>query len=314
MAGKKTWFERAIFFSWYCGIGDCRYCYMSTQPKKISRIARRTTESILAEILLCKKLGWKVGFVSGGHNAYTTVEFLDLLKKIKIVYGKKVWVNVGALSKKDLIKFKPYIKGVVASIETINPKVHKYVCPSKPIGPFEKMLVSANKLGIKTGMTIIVGLGETIDDFELLKRFIGKYKISKIHVYGLNPQKGTIFENKKPPTKEYQAEWIRLIRKNFPKIDIQCGIWKDRVNYVGILLKAGANSVSKYPAIKEFGSKNSIKLKDGCRKAGYRFEGTLTKLPKTDWDKEVEKLRLDRDLKSRVKVKLYQYLKQMKKQ
>ena len=29
---KTTFFERAIFFSWGCTIGDCTFCYMSTQP------------------------------------------------------------------------------------------------------------------------------------------------------------------------------------------------------------------------------------------------------------------------------------------
>ena len=30
-----TSFERAIFFSWGCAIGDCTFCYMSTQKDKI---------------------------------------------------------------------------------------------------------------------------------------------------------------------------------------------------------------------------------------------------------------------------------------
>ncbi len=29
----ETCFERGIFFSWGCAIGDCAFCYMSTQPK-----------------------------------------------------------------------------------------------------------------------------------------------------------------------------------------------------------------------------------------------------------------------------------------
>jgi len=29
----ETAFERAVFFSWGCTIGDCTFCYMSTQPK-----------------------------------------------------------------------------------------------------------------------------------------------------------------------------------------------------------------------------------------------------------------------------------------
>ena len=30
---QTTLFERAIFCSWSCEIGDCKFCYMSSQPK-----------------------------------------------------------------------------------------------------------------------------------------------------------------------------------------------------------------------------------------------------------------------------------------
>ncbi len=309
-----THFERALFFSWYCSVGDCKYCYMSTQPKeKIERTARRTAESLLAEVIICKKLGWELGFVSGGQGAYKRVEFLELLKKINKINdnGKKVWINIGALKKSDLLLYKPFIKGVVASIETINPRIHDFVCPSKPIKPFEKMLVEAKKLGLKRGMTIILGIGETLDDFELLKKFIKKYGVTKIHVYGLNPQKGTIFENAEPPNASYQAEWIKRIREAFPDIDIQAGICLDRTNTVAQLLRAGANSISKFPALKSFGSSEAKEIERQAKIADRKFLGTLTKLPDINWVGEVDKLKLDAALKERIKKKLAIYLSQM---
>lgn len=312
-AFRTTWFERALFFSWYCAIGDCKFCYMSTQPKHTKeKLARRTTESLLAEVILCKKLGWELGFVSGGQRAYKKVEFLELLKKINQVYGKKVWINIGALAMEELLEYKPYVKGVVASIETVNPRIHSLVCPSKPIKPFERMLVQAKKLGLERGMTIIVGLGETINDFDLLKEFIKEYGISKIHIYGLNPHKKTIFENAKPPNVEYQAEWIKKTRQAFPNIDIQCGIWLNRAGYVSRLLRAGANSVSKFPAIKHFGSKKAEEIEKQAKRAGREFRGTLTKLPKVDWDNEVDKISLDKELKEKIKNKLKAYLRRMR--
>jgi len=285
---------------------------MSTQPKfNKQKLARRTTESLLAEIILCKKLGWALGFVSGGQKAYKKVEFLELLKKIKQVYERKVWINIGALTKAELLKYKPYIEGVVASIETINPRIHELVCPSKPIKPFEEMLVQAKKLGLKRGMTIIIGLGETINDFELLEDFIKKHGISKIHIYGLNPQKGTMFEKADPPSADYQATWIRRTRQAFSDINIQCGIWLDRVSYVSKLLRAGANSISKFPAIKYFGSKQAKEIERQARLANREFKGTLTKLPDINWDEEVNKLSLDNELKEKIKLKLKAYLKRM---
>ena len=91
---NKIYFERAIFISWYCSLGDCAYCYMSTQKQKISdpKKAKRTTASILAEAYLCKKLGWKIGFLSAGYGSYTQESILDLCKKVYEVYGEKLWL------------------------------------------------------------------------------------------------------------------------------------------------------------------------------------------------------------------------------
>ncbi|MBR9690096.1 radical SAM protein [Candidatus Woesearchaeota archaeon] len=312
---KTTNFERAVFFSWHCNIRDCTYCYMSTQPKtsKTGKIARRSTESILAEVLITKKLGWDFGFFSGGVGAFSHTEFKELLEKVCIVWGEKIWINIGALSKEQIIDYKPFIKGVVGSIETVNEKIHDKVCPSKPAAPYYKMFEEAKKLGLKRAITIILGLGETIEDFEKLKDIIKKYGVTKIHFYGLNPQKGTIYENSKPPSAKYQAEWIKKTREEFSKIDIQMGIWEDRVDRVALLLEAGANSISKFPALKAFGKKSAIEIEKQAKKANRKFIGTLTKLPNIDWNVEVDKLDIDKELKEKVKAKLNQYLKNMKK-
>jgi biotin synthase-like enzyme len=313
---KTTCFERAIFYSWSCQLDECcKYCYMSTLPKeKRTKEKVRSFASLLAETIITKKLGWDYGFLSGGIGVFSDEKLLDLLKKTNEILGEKVWINFGILSKKQMHLFKPYIKGVVGTIEVLDPALHKKICPSKPIAPVEKMFENAKELGILRGMTLIVGLGEIIDDFELLKRFIEKHGISKIHIYGLNPQKGTMFENSKPPSVEYQAEWIRRTRKAFPDINIQAGIWLDRVDYVVELLKAGANSISKFPALKYFGSKEAKEIENQSKLAGRKFIGSLSKLPRADWDREVDKLDsalFDKELKEKIKKKLKDYLKKM---
>lgn len=309
----ETNFERALFFSWYCSIRDCKFCYMSTQPNdnKYQKIGRRTTQSLLAEALLIKHLGWEVGFLSGGKDAYTTEGFLDLVKKLNVVIEEKIWINIGAIKNDELEKLQPYVKGVVGSIETVNKKVHDFVCPSKPIGPYLDMFNDATKLGMKKAITIILGLGETEDDFYVLEKLIKQYDIDKIHFYGLNPHKGTVFEGFSAPTKYYQAWWIAKTRIAFPKIDIQFGIWDDRADRVAFLLNAGANSVSKYPALKAFGTKSAFELEAQCKQANRIFKGTVTKLPKLNWNKLVDELKLDNELKQNIKTKLYQYLKNM---
>jgi len=308
-----TNFERAVFFSWYCEIRDCKFCYMSTQPKDASfkNIGKRTTESLLAETLLIKHLGWDFGFLSGGRGAYTVDGFLELVKLITKVLGQKIWINVGPLKEEELKQLAPYIIGVVGSIETVNPKIHEFVCPSKPVEPYLDMFNTSTKLGLKNAITLILGLGESEEDFSALKNIITQYNISKIHFYGLNPHKGTVFEAFKAPGRHYQAWWIASTRLAFPKIDIQMGIWEERVDRVGFLLDAGANSISKYPALKEFGTKSAKEIEAECAKAGRTLKGSLTKMPKLDWNKIVDELDLDKDLKKKVLTKLNEYLKKM---
>lgn len=308
-----TCFERAIFFSWYCEIRDCKFCYMSTQRKdaKFKKIGRRSVESLLAEVILCKKLGWELGFLSGGIGAYTKKGFFELVKLINLVYEDKFWVNVGPLSKKEILELKPYIKGVVGSIETVNWKLREKVCPSKNLDPYLRMFKQSSEIGLKNAMTVILGLGENIDDFENFKKFVKKYDIAKVHFYGLNPQKGTIFENSLPPSEKYQATWIAKSRIEFPKLDIQMGIWLDRTDRISTLLNAGANSISKFPATRYFNSKSAQEIETQAKLAGRKFKGTLTKLPDVDWDYEVDKLNIDNSLKEKIKLKLNLYLKKI---
>lgn len=303
----ETCFERAIFFSWYCGIGDCKFCYMSTQQDKIGqgrgKYSRRTPESLIAEAILCKKLGWGIGAISGGYKAFEKEDFLSILKRMHEATGEKFWLNVGPLTKAEIKKFLPYMKGYVASTETINKKVHDFVCPSKPIEPFEKSLEAAKELGVERAMTIILGIGESTEDFPLLEKFIKKHGVSRIYLYSLNPHKGTFFEGRKTITKERYAEWVARTRIAFPEINIQCGIWLDRADIVGLLLSAGANSITKFPAIRCFNSKYAKEVEGQAKLAGRSFKGTLTKMPEMDMA----------GIDSKVSIKIKEYLKQMKK-
>lgn len=311
----ESCFERAVFFSWGCSIGDCTFCYMSTQPDaKSPTETKRSMESIFAEFILAKNLGWDIGFFTGGIGVFSPAEQEVLLQGAVEITGEKIWLSVGPLSRTLLERYKPYIKGIVGSTETINSELHKIVCPSKPLAPYEKMFVEAKALDIQRAMTFIVGMGEKKEDLTLLKAFIEKYDINKIHIYGLIPQKGTMFEHTAIPSAEEQAWWIAQLRIAFPKLDIQCGIWEDRVERVSLLLKAGANSISKFKATKLFGTKTAKAIEAEVAKAGRTFRGTLTKIPNMDWDAEVDRLSFSSELKEKIKEKLHkEYLKKMKK-
>ncbi len=309
-----TSFERAIFFSWGCTIGDCTFCYMSTQPKdKPPRETKRSVESILAEVILAKELGWDIGFLTGGIGALTPAELENLLKHITQITGQKIWLSAGPLPKALLVRYLPYIKGIVGSTETINPELHQKVCPSKPLAPYERMFEFAQELGLQRAMTFIVGMGEVPEDMGLLKAFIIKYGITKIHVYGLIPEQGTAFEGALIPSQEEQAWWIAQLRIAFPTLDIQCGIWEDRVERISFLLNAGANSLSKYQALKLFGTASAREIERQAALAGREFKGTLTRMPLLDAETLVQSLHFEAELKTRIKLKLFRYLGAMEK-
>ncbi|MBW2993142.1 radical SAM protein [Candidatus Woesearchaeota archaeon] len=306
-----AWYGRCIFLSWYCDLGTCKFCFRSTIKHKIrhAKTAKRTIGSILVEALLAKNLGWRIEFLTGGYKIFPVDELVKITEMVTKVYGEKIWLNLGALKKEELEKFKPHIEGIAASIETINPELHNKICPDKPIKPYEEMFENAKDL--KKSITIVIGLGEKREDFELLKTFIKKYKLDRITFYALKPVKGTPYI--KGPDIEDYLWWIAQTRINFPKLEIMAGTTPRRYGEVDLLLKAGANSITKFSATKLFGTDTAKTVAQKVKDAGREFTSELINLPDIDWEKQINELDLDDELKKEIKEKLNLYLKRMQK-
>ena len=287
---------------------------MSTQKPLIKdpKKARRSIESILAEVFLCKKLGWKIEFLSGGYESFSKQELLFLIKNIYNIYGKKVWLNIGVLNKEELKLFKKYIIGVCGAVECVNPKIQKKVCPSKPIKEITSMFKICDELNLKKAITIILGIGETEKDIPSLKQFIKANKINKITFYRLKPQKNTIFENKKSINSDYYIKWVKETRKEFPEIKITVGSWLTHLSEIHNLLNSGADAITKFPSIKLFNSKYAKQIEEEAKKVNRKFKGTLTKKKKINFN-EIDKLKIKKELKNKIKIKLKDYIKKMEK-
>lgn len=248
--------------------------------------------------------------MTGGYKIFPIKDLVGKARLVGKVYGEKVWLNLGVIKNEDLEKFRPYVKGIVSSIETVEPKLHNEVCPDKPIKPYEEMFNYAKSF--KKSMTIVIGLGERKEDFELLATFIEKHKLNRITFYALKPVKSTIFENSKGPKTADYLWWIAQTRIRFPKLEIIAGTTARRYEEVGLVLKAGANAFTKFPATKMFGTKEAYKIEKDIESVGRELQGTITKFPAdVDWDREVEKLGLEKSLEEEVKQKLKVYLKRM---
>ncbi len=298
------YFERAIFLSWYCSLGDCAFCYMSTQKDKIKdpKKARRRLSSILAEVILSKKLNWKIEFLSAGYGAYTFPELLEVVKYSSLLAKEKLWLNIGYLNEKEIKLLLPYIQGVSASIETVNWELRKKLCPSKPVQPMLETLKLADKYRLKKSMTIIIGLGEKIADIQELFTFIQKYKLDRVTFYSLNPHPGTPFQTS--PKSDYYLQWIAQTRIKFPQLEIIAGSWTDRLEEFPLLLKAGVNSFTKLPATKFIGTKKAKQLELDLNSTGRRLKSTLSTLPKIT-EKKIPGLSPELSKETIAKLKIY---------
>jgi len=273
-------------------------------------MAKRSIPSILTDAIIGKQLGWRIEFLTGGYQIFPFNKIVDIANYVSEIFGEKIWINLGSLTEDEMDKLSPYVEGICASIETIEPKLHKDVCPDKPIEPYAEMLKLALKKGFKTSATIVIGLGETKDDFTLLKKFIEDHKLDRITFYALKPIQGTPYTESPDP--EYYAWWIRETRNNFPDLQIMAGLTPKRPDYAKYILKAGASAITKFPAIRKFNSDDAKLIEQQVKELGLEFTSSLTKLPDIDWDKLVDTYSFDDKLKGEVKEKLKNYINKMR--
>ena len=282
--GTEVSLQRAIFLSWWCDKADCKFCYMSTQKEKIPEPvkARRKLARIYAEAEVCRALNFDIEFLSGGYGSFSIEEIKSIAERICEITSKPTWLNVGVLDKKELGILGKEVEGIVGAVETINDKIRIELCPSKPLKPIEKMLKEAKDLGFKTGMTIILGLGEKVHDLPRLFSFIRKNDVDRIIYYSLNPHKGTPLKDYPSPASLYQAGVIALTRVEFPEIEIIGGTWIDQLSNIGIMLLAGANGITKYPFLAMFGNRYGRKLEEEVKFAGRKLKGTFTDMTRLE--------------------------------
>ena len=274
--GNLITLERAVFLSWWCDKGDCAFCYMSTQKNKIKdpAKARRNVYNIYAEAEMCKRLDWNIEFLSGGYESFTTQEIKEIASTIKDITGDGVWLNTGITDELD--EFGSEIKGITGAVEVANPEIHERVCPSKKLEDISNMLDVAGNSGFKKAITIILGLGETLEDVDYIIDYIRDHKIDRVIFYSLNPHKETIYANSSQPASLYYAQVVAQVRLAFPDIEIICGTWIDNLANIGILILSGANGITKFPLFKMFATKYGKRVEEEVKWAGRELKGTFT--------------------------------------
>ncbi|MCS3901696.1 radical SAM protein [Methanococcus voltae] len=279
--------ERALFLGWYCDLENpCKFCYMSTQKDRIKEPlkARRRLETILAEASIMKQIGWKLEFISGGYG-YGIEELNDMIEMVSYTQGCKQYLNLGIIDFEKLNLNN--VEGIVGAVETVNPELHRKICPGKPLGNTKEMLLKAKGYDLKTGITIILGMGETEDDIEKLLKMIEELDLNRITFYSLNPQKDTVFENKTSTTTLNYMNWISQVRLNYPKLKIISGTWVDKLPNIGPLVMAGSNIITKFPLFSIYGTKYGKTVENEINSTGRELLGTFSDLDVLNFKKEL---------------------------
>ena len=313
---SEIYFERSIFTNWTCALADCTYCYLSTKPKHNpaqSTTATRSMASILSEVLLCREMGWRVGYITGGIGVEKPKYLIQLLKNIKTILGYKIMMNYGPYPNHLIAKFAPYLNGMGSAIESFDEKLHNSICPSKPLSQLLTFLENLEKNNLKKLITIILGLGETINDTKIVIENIKKYNIDQIQLCFLKPQAGTPFAKIDPLDPEYMASWISKLRLELPQLIIKVALVNERIEDLSLYLKAGANNFSRFMIFKEFGTPIAKKLVSQCHISGRKLKGEFCKVPNKPWEKIVDTLPFPNELRKSIYEKLIQYINSLEK-
>ena len=311
-----AYFERSIFINWTCAIADCKYCFLSTKPKhdpKEKPTAIRSPASILAEVLVCKAMDWKVGYITGGLRVESTEYLINLINKINAITGEKIMMNFGPYAHSEIVKLKPYVSGMGSAIESFDEELHNFICPSKPLRSLMKFLENLQKEGMQKLITIILGIGERKDDVEIVIEKIKQYNIEKVQLCFLKPQENTVFNEVPPPNSDYMAWWIAKIRIACPEVQIKVALVQERTQEVELYLRAGANGFSRFMVFLDFNSQYAQELEKGCQRAGRKLEGRFTEISDLDLQKSVEELPFDEGLKNKILPKAKQYFRKLEK-
>ena len=303
----KTWYGRCLFISWYCSLGDCTFCFRSTNHHKEMHPAtsRRSIGSILLEALFSRIFKWRIEFVTGGYGIMPFADLLEIIRNVSLVYGEKVWLNVGVLPRQHIQECLPYVKGIYGSLETVTPGLHEQVCPSKPLAPYEYMFTHLEP-GLKRSICIIVGLGDQVAGMSHLFDFVEKYKIDRVTLYALKPVRGTPY-TQGPSTDEY-LQWVARLRIRFPKLQIVAGTNLRRCEEIGYVMKAGANAVTKFPATKQFGTRKAHLVNSLILEQKRTFISNIIALPDIDWHAEIDALPIKEEYRAEMKEKIGPYL------
>lgn len=271
----EAWFERTLHLSWQNAL-NCTFCHLSPKPQQTNILAaKRSDASLLAEAYLAKQLNWKLQ-LSPGYLPHHIKDLVEMCKKINAITNEKIWLETLPRSGGDIALLKEHLTGITIPLDTINKGIRKRLHPNMSIQDVLTTFDDAKHL--RKGIALTLGIGENLNDIPELQHVIASNHIDKVILLPVLPHKNTQF--KKSPSSFYMTRWIAETRIAFPKVEIVVGTWRGRVAEVGLFMKAGANAITKFPAVKRFNSEDAQSIEQEIKTANRHFISTITDVGK----------------------------------
>lgn len=283
---KPVVLHRAIFLSWYCALRNCGFCYMSSV--RAGKKAKRALWRVIAEAELCRAIGWEVEFLSAGYGALTLEEAKLTAELVALAIEKPVWLNIGYLTPEELESFTDAVSGISGSVETLDRRIRDSIVPGKPLHKIKEMLTCAKEMGLKTGITVILGLGEHWSMIYELLNFIEEHELDRVVFYPLKPQPGTRLAHLREPPSLYTARYVLATRLSFPEIEIIYGSWVSGIPSIALHVLAGADGLTKFPLFAIYGSQDARRVEEEVRSTGRKLLGSFTDVELLTGEKMLE--------------------------
>ncbi len=182
---------------------NCSFCAI---PQFRGKFRNRNQEEILKEIKELSQLGVKeICLVSQDTNSYGNhyqdlirlleeIEKIDQIKWVRLLYlypDKKTQKVLNEIYKLNLKKFVPYLESPVQHVsEKILKKMNRY----GDYDFFKDLFLMARELfkDLEIRTSFLIGFPEeSVEDIELIKKFIQELKIEHISFFAYSPEEGT---------------------------------------------------------------------------------------------------------------------------
>ena len=226
--------------------------------------------ALIAEMHIAHHLGWHAPIVAPAKTQ--TEQLLQFVTKAASIQNKSVWLYTTPIHAAALDAFRPYLQGVASLLGTVNRDIYHHMFPNIPFTEHLAMFDDATKC--KKGAAILLGIGESLHDIKTLKEFIASNHLNRIIFIPVTPSRYTTYT--RPPTSFVVARWIAETRIAHPDMEIVAGTTADRAAEVSLFLRAGANAITKFPAIKLFNTDAARIIEMEVKNAGREFTSTLT--------------------------------------